>query len=333
MQANRIAVSRAVGKSDVIEWLKRHPMEMILIVLYVALVALAPNFFTLENQLNVLRNATLQGIIAFGMTMVIVSGEIDLSVGSGAAFAGCVVALVVRRLSDMTGDVVAVLLGCIFAIIALAAAALLSGLLRQYTRVPTFITSLALLTGLFGAANLLTGGFPITPFPDWYGFLGSGYLFGIPFPVYIFVVIFLASHFLMKNTTFGRAIYAVGGNAEAARLSGIGIWRVKTMALIITSVLTALSGILVSSETMAGNASAARGWELDVISAVIIGGTSLFGGRGQIWGTLIGVLFLGIVINGMTLMNVSEYWQYVVRALLILGAVLLNSVMEKSRES
>ncbi|WP_160299312.1 ABC transporter permease [Burkholderia pseudomallei] len=316
-----------------IEWLKRHPMEMILIVLYVALVALAPNFFTLENQLNVLRNATLQGIIAFGMTMVIVSGEIDLSVGSGAAFAGCVVALVVRRLSDMTGDVVAVLLGCIFAIIALAAAALLSGLLRQYTRVPTFITSLALLTGLFGAANLLTGGFPITPFPDWYGFLGSGYLFGIPFPVYIFVVIFLASHFLMKNTTFGRAIYAVGGNAEAARLSGIGIWRVKTMALIITSVLTALSGILVSSETMAGNASAARGWELDVISAVIIGGTSLFGGRGQIWGTLIGVLFLGIVINGMTLMNVSEYWQYVVRALLILGAVLLNSVMEKSRES
>ncbi|AIV73863.1 branched-chain amino acid transport system / permease component family protein (plasmid) [Burkholderia pseudomallei] len=333
MQANRIAVSRAAGKSDVIEWLKRHPMEMILIVLYVALVALAPNFFTLENQLNVLRNATLQGIIAFGMTMVIVSGEIDLSVGSGAAFAGCVVALVVRRLSDMTGDVVAVLLGCIFAIIALAAAALLSGLLRQYTRVPTFITSLALLTGLFGAANLLTGGFPITPFPDWYGFLGSGYLFGIPFPVYIFVVIFLASHFLMKNTTFGRAIYAVGGNAEAARLSGIGIWRVKTMALIITSVLTALSGILVSSETMAGNASAARGWELDVISAVIIGGTSLFGGRGQIWGTLIGVLFLGIVINGMTLMNVSEYWQYVVRALLILGAVLLNSVMEKSRES
>ncbi|WP_172821236.1 ABC transporter permease subunit [Burkholderia pseudomallei] len=316
-----------------IEWLKRHPMEMILIVLYVALVALAPNFFTLENQLNVLRNATLQGIIAFGMTMVIVSGEIDLSVGSGAAFAGCVVALVVRRLSDMTGDVVAVLLGCIFAIIALAAAALLSGLLRQYTRVPTFITSLALLTGLFGAANLLTGGFPITPFPDWYGFLGSGYLLGIPFPVYIFVVIFLASHFLMKNTTFGRAIYAVGGNAEAARLSGIGIWRVKTMALIITSVLTALSGILVSSETMAGNASAARGWELDVISAVIIGGTSLFGGRGQIWGTLIGVLFLGIVINGMTLMNVSEYWQYVVRALLILGAVLLNSVMEKSRES
>ncbi len=333
MQANRIAVSRAAGRSDVIEWLKRHPMEMILIVLYVALVALAPNFFTLENQLNVLRNATLQGIIAFGMTMVIVSGEIDLSVGSGAAFAGCVVALVVRRLSDMTGDVVAVLLGCIFAIIALAAAALLSGLLRQYTRVPTFITSLALLTGLFGAANLLTGGFPITPFPDWYGFLGSGYLLGIPFPVYIFVVIFLASHFLMKNTTFGRAIYAVGGNAEAARLSGIGIWRVKTMALIITSVLTALSGILVSSETMAGNASAARGWELDVISAVIIGGTSLFGGRGQIWGTLIGVLFLGIVINGMTLMNVSEYWQYVVRALLILGAVLLNSVMEKSRES
>lgn len=332
MHADGMTVKNPNTKHDVAGWLKRHPMEMILVVLYVALIAVAPNFFTLENQLNVLRNATLQGIIAFGMTMVIISGEIDLSVGSGAAFAGCVVALVVRQLSDAMGDVAAVLLGCAIAVIALAATALLSGLLRQHTRVPTFITSLALLTGLFGAANLLTGGFPITPFPDWYGFLGSGYLFGVPFPVYIFVVIFLASHFLMKNTTFGRAIYAVGGNAEAARLSGIGIWRVKTMALVITSALTALSGILVSSQTMAGNASAARGWELDVISSVIIGGTSLFGGRGQIWGTLIGVLFLGIIINGMTLMNVSEYWQYVVRALLILGAVLLNSVMEKSRE-
>ncbi|WP_196788650.1 ABC transporter permease [Burkholderia cepacia] len=332
MHANRIPVSKLTPSSDVIKWLKHHPMETILIVLYAAMIAFAPNFFTLDNQLNVLRNATLQGIIAFGMTMVIVSGEIDLSVGSGAAFAGCVVALIVRQLSDVTGDVVAVLLGCVVAVIALVATALLSGFLRQYTRVPTFITSLALLTGLFGAANLLTGGFPITPFPDWYGFLGSGYLLGIPFPVYIFIVIFLGSHFLMKNTTFGRAIYAVGGNAEAARLSGIGIWRIKTMALVITSVLTALSGILVSSQTMAGNASAARGWELDVISSVIIGGTSLFGGRGQIWGTLIGVLFLGIIINGMTLMNVSEYWQYVVRAMLILGAVLLNSVMEKSRE-
>lgn len=333
MHADGMAMSTTGLRGSVVDWLKHHPMESILVVLYIALISFAPNFFTLENQLNVLRNVTLQGSIAFGMTMVIVSGEIDLSVGSGAAFAGCVVALVVRQFSEAVGDVAAVLAGCVLAILALAATALLSGILRQYTRVPTFITSLALLTGLFGAANLLTGGFPITPFPDWYGFLGSGYLFGIPFPVYIFAVVFLASHFLMKHTTLGRAIYAVGGNAEAARLSGIRIWQVKTTALVITSALTALSGILVSSQTMAGNASAARGWELDVISAVIIGGTSLFGGRGQIWGTLIGVLFLGIIINGMTLMNVSEYWQYVVRALLILGAVLLNSIMEKSRES
>jgi ribose/xylose/arabinose/galactoside ABC-type transport system permease subunit len=308
-------------------------MEVVLVVLYLALIWAAPNFFTLDNQLNVLRNATLQGIIAFGMTMVIISGEIDLSVGSGVAFAGCVVALIVQRFGDSIGEVTSVVLGCVLAVAALSSTALLSGLLRQYTRVPTFISSLALLTGLFGAANLLTRGFPLTPFPDWYGFLGSGYLLGIPFPVYIFVVIFVAAHLLMRHTTFGRAVYAVGGNMEAAHLSGIRIWRVKTAALIITAVLTALSGILVSSQTMAGNAAAARGWELDVISSVIIGGTSLFGGRGQIWGTLVGVIFLGIIVNGMTLMNVSEYWQYVVRALLILGAVLLNSVLEKHRDN
>ncbi len=316
----------------VIDRLKSRPMEAVLVLLYVTLIWAAPNFFTLENQLNVLRNATLQGIIAFGMTIVIISGEIDLSVGSGVAFAGCVVALIVQRFSDSLGNVISVLLGCVLAVTALSCTALMSGLLRQYTRVPTFISSLALLTGLFGVANLLTSGFPLTPFPDWYGFLGSGYLLGIPVPVFFFVVIFVATHMLMKHTTFGRAVYAVGGNMEAAHLSGIRIWRVKTAALVITSVLTALSGILVSSQTMAGNAAAARGWELDVISSVIIGGTSLFGGRGQIWGTLIGVMFLGIIINGMTLMNVSEYWQYVVRALLILGAVLLNSVLEKHRE-
>ncbi|MFM0286312.1 ABC transporter permease [Paraburkholderia megapolitana] len=328
-----IAIEResTIGHS-IFSWLKNRPMEVILIVLFLVLTAVAPNFFTLDNQLNVLRNITMQGIIAFGMTMVIVSGEIDLSVGSGVAFSGCVVALVVQELDGVLGDVGAVLLGCLLAIALLCVAAMVSGLLRQYTRVPTFITSLAMLTGLFGAANLLTRGFPLTPFPDWYGFMGSGYIFGVPFPVYMFVAIFVAIHLLMKHTTFGRAVYAVGGNAEAAHLSGIRIWRVKTLALVITAALTAVSGILVSAQTMAGNAAAAKGWELDVISAVIIGGTSLFGGRGQVWGTLIGVVFLGVIINGMTLMNISEYWQYVVRAILILGAVLLNSVVEKYRD-
>ena len=200
----------------------------------------------------------------------------------------------------------------------------LSGFIRVRFGVPTFITTLAWMTVLTGAAQLITGGFPLTPFPEWYNFLGGGYLFGIPFPAIVFLFIFAAAHFLMGYTTFGRAIYAVGGNAEAARLSGIDVARIKMSVMAIVAFLAALAGIMQSAEIMSGTASMARGWELDVIAAVIIGGTSLMGGEGKIRGTLVGVVFLGILVNGMTLMNISEYWQHVVRGLLILGAVLVN---------
>jgi ribose/xylose/arabinose/galactoside ABC-type transport system permease subunit len=196
--------------------------------------------------------------------------------------------------------------------------------MRNRYQVPSFITTLALMTGLSGAAELITNGFPLTPFPAWYNFIGGGYVLGIPFPAILFLLTFAILQFLMNYTSFGRAVYAVGGNAEAARLSGINVRRVKTMVFGITSLLAALSGVMVSSEIMSGTATAARGWELDVIAAVIIGGTSFMGGVGRIWGTMIGVVFLGVMMNGMTLLNVSEYWQHVARGTIILVAVLLN---------
>jgi ribose/xylose/arabinose/galactoside ABC-type transport system permease subunit len=263
------------------------------------------------------------------MTMIIISGEIDLSIGSGVALSGCVTAWVTRELVDITGPVIAIILGAITAIILLFAIGIFTGKLRQLFNMPTFITTLGLLTVLSGAANLITGGFPITSFPYKFAFLGSGFLFGIPFPVYIFIAVFFFVYFLMNYTSFGRSIYAVGGNLEAARLSGIDVWKTKTLALGITGIFTAIAGVLIASQILSGSATAARGWELDVISAVIIGGTSLFGGKGTIRGTLIGILFLGIIVNGMTLLNISEYWQYVVRGGLIIGAVLLNHILEK----
>ena len=149
-------------------------------------------------------------------------------------------------------------------------------------------------------------------------------LLGIPVPALVFALVFLATYFLMGYTTWGRSIYAVGGNAEAARLSGIEVGRVKVGVMATVAFLAALAGIMQSAEIMSGAATTARGWELDVIAAVIIGGTSLMGGEGKIRGTLIGVVFLGILVNGMTLMNISEYWQHVVRGVLILSAVLIN---------
>jgi ribose/xylose/arabinose/galactoside ABC-type transport system permease subunit len=270
-------------------------MEAILIGLIVTLVAMAPGFATLGNLLNVLRTVSMLGIIAFGMTAVIISGEIDLSVGAGAALAGCIVAWFSGELTDSLGSVAAVLIGFAVALTVGFSTGVLSGKIRQCFNVPTFITTLALLTALRGAANLITGGFPLATFPDWFSFFGAGALFGIPFPVYVFAAVFAIMQFLMSFTGFGRAVYAVGGNPEAARLSGIDIYGVKTLTLAITGVLTALSGTLLASQIGSGVGTTATGMELEVIAAVIIGGTSLFGGKGRVWGTLLGVIFLGCI--------------------------------------
>jgi ribose/xylose/arabinose/galactoside ABC-type transport system permease subunit len=308
-------------------------LETILVLLCALLAFSAPGFLTADNLLNVLRNVSMQGLIALGMTMVIIAGEIDLSVGSAVAFSGCLTAWGTGWLAGLGFPMpVGVSLAALAALAAGFGVGSLSGVMRTRYQVPTFITTLAMMTGLSGAAELITDGFPLTPFPDWYNFLGGGYLLGIPFPAIVFLAAFLAVSTVMNNTVFGRSVYAVGGNAEAARLSGINVGQVKIRVLGLTGFLAALSGILQSSEIMSGTATAARGWELDVIAAVIIGGTSLLGGAGTVRGTMVGVVFLGVIINGMTLLNISEYWQHVVRGALILAAVLLNRLRAQRQE-
>lgn len=301
-------------------------MEIVLIGLTAALAARAPGFLTRDNLLNVLRSVSMQGIIAFGMTMVIIAGEIDLSVGSGVAFAGCLCAWATGYLTSVAHlpMAAALALSVLASLAAGAAVGAMTGFLRVRFRVPTFIATLAWLTILKGGAELITNGFPLTPFPDWFNFLGGGYWLGIPVPALVFAVVFVATHIVMTRTTFGRSIYAAGGNLEAARLSGVRVDQVRIRVLAFVGMLAAFSGIMQASQIMSGSATTGQGSELDVISAVIIGGTSLLGGSGTIRGTLVGVIFLGVLVNGMTLMNTSEYWQHVVRGALILTAVLIN---------
>lgn len=310
------------------DFFRYHMLEVVLIFLVFLLALTAPGFFTLTNFFNILRSSAMQGVIAFGMTMVIISGEIDLSVGSAVAFSGCLLAWGARFLHRTLGmDMITAIAISIFAVILLG---FLIGsgtaLIRNYYEVPTLIITLALMTALRGFANLIIGGFPVTGYPQWFNFFGGGYVFGIPFPAIVFLITFLVINFVMTSTTFGRAIYAVGGNQESARLSGIHVNKVKIIVLGTTGALSALAGIMVSALIMSGSASVARGWELIVISSVIIGGTSLSGGIGTVRGTFIGVLFLGVLVNGMTLLDISEYWQHVVRGALILGAVLINTI-------
>jgi ribose/xylose/arabinose/galactoside ABC-type transport system permease subunit len=246
-------------------------------------------------------------------------------VGSAVAFSGCLTAYLTKHLTALgMNPALAVPLALIAAFTVGYSVGCLTGFLRARFQVPTFITTLAWMTVLTGSAQLITDGFPIASFPEWYNFFGGGYVAGIPFPALIFVLTFLLTHFVMNHTTFGRSIYAVGGNQEAARLSGINVIRVKIQVMGIVALLAALSGVMQSAQIMAGSAATAKGWELDVISAVIIGGTSLMGGEGTIRGTLMGIIFLGVLVNGMTLLNINEYWQLVVRGVLILFAVLIN---------
>lgn len=315
------------GMKRVYAFVNRSMMEIILVVLCTVLAFRAENFFSAENILNVLRNVSMQGIIAFGMAMVIIAGEIDLSVGSAVAFSGCLTAYLVKVLTGCgITEWLSVPIAALCAITTGSLVGSLTGLLRTAFRVPSFITTLAWMTALSGGAELITGGFPLTPFPDWYNFIGGGYILGVPFPALIFVTVFLMVHFVMNYTTYGRTLYAVGGNSEVARLSGINVKMVKISVMATVGALAALAGIMQSSEIMSGSPTMARGWELDVISAVIIGGTSLTGGSGTVRGTLIGIVFLGILVNGMTLLNVNEYWQHVVRGVLILAAVLINRI-------
>jgi ribose/xylose/arabinose/galactoside ABC-type transport system permease subunit len=242
-------------------------------------------------------------------------------VGASVAFAGCLVAYLTQAGVPLPIGIIVTIL-CGFGIGAF------TGIVRAKFQVPSFITTLALLTGIRGAALKLTGGFPLTPFPQSFFFVGGGDALGVPFPVIVLLVTFAVIHVMMTRAAFGRAIYAAGGNPEAARLSGIDVSRVRTVALAITGALAALSGIMLAARIMSGTPTVAQGWELDIIAATIIGGTSLSGGAGTAWGTLVGIIFIGVIVNGMVLMDVPVYTQFIVRGMLIFGAVLMNRMQK-----
>jgi ribose/xylose/arabinose/galactoside ABC-type transport system permease subunit len=305
---------------------KLSPLARSILLLFVAYVVLciifaltAPNFVTRINIVNILRQASMVGVIGVGMTMVIVAAEIDLSVGAVAAFCGIIVAYLAVNwewplfLAIPAAILVGVLAGAFIA------------LLRLVFNIPSFITSLALLTGLRSAAFLISGGYPIGPMPPGFTQFANGYLGPIPYLVLIMIVIYAIGWVAMTQTAWGRAIYAVGGNEEAARLSGISVGWTKLSVLMVNSGLAALAGIMLVSRLNSGTPTVADGWELDVIAAVIIGGTSLFGGAGSVIGTLLGAVFMSTLKTGMVLLGVSPYSQGVVSGVVILVAVLAGS--------
>ncbi len=303
------------------DWLSRSGLLVGVILLFVVLTLLAPNFLSSRNLLNVLRTVAFNGIIACGMTFVIISGDIDVSVGSAVAWASSLLGILAIEQGWPLWLAVIVVLAQ--GIIIYAGA----GFIRCRWPVPAFVVTLALFMGLRGAARLITNAFPITPFPDSFNFWGGGYVFEIiPVPVVIMLATFVLFHFISTRTVFGRSVYSVGGNQESARLSGIPVWRTRITIFALDGFLAAFSGILLSSRIMSGSSNIAEGLEFEVIAAVIIGGTSLMGGEGTIFGTFLGVIFIGLLGNGMVLMGINPFAQEVIRGLIILAAVLISVI-------
>ncbi len=290
-----------------------------LILMIILLAIFNDNFLTTNNILNLLRQISINALIAFGMTFVILTAGIDLSVGSMLALGS---ALTAGMLTSGMDPILAICLGLFLGLVLGA----INGIIITKGKVAPFIATLATMTIFRGATLVYTDGKPITGLSDSAAFemIGKGYFFWIPVPVIFMIIVFIILYFVLNNTVFGRRVYAVGGNEEAATLSGIKTDNVKIWVYALTGMLSVLAGIILMSRLNSAQPTAGSTYELDAIAAVVIGGTSLMGGRGRITGTLIGCLIIGVISNGLNLLNVSSFYQQIVKGAVILFAVLLD---------
>lgn len=272
--------------------------------------------------------------ISVGMTLVVLTSGIDLSVGSVLALSGAITAGLLKNGIEWQGQNLYVGFTVLGAILAGLLAGGLIGCFNGWTitrfKVPPFVATLAMLTMARGLTLLWTKGFPISVLGPGFDFIGTGWLLGIPVPVWISLVVILAALVLTKKMSIGRYIYAIGGNENAARLSGININKIKIIVYGLAGVLAAVGGLIVTARLDSAQPNAGISYELDAIAAVVIGGTSLAGGRGSIWGTVLGAVIIGVLNNGLVLLNVSPFWQEVVKGLVILLAVIIDRANSKS---
>ena len=290
------------------------------IVLIIIMSFGSEQFLTVANITNILRQVSIVGILAVGMTFVILIGGIDLSVGSVMALTGTMMAGFMVNMS--MSPILAVILGISIGVLI----GFITGSLVSYAKIPAIIVTLAMMEIARGAGLLYTGGYPLSGLPSSFSFIGRGYLFGIiPIPVVIMAVVFIIAYIILNHLPFGRYIYAIGGNEEAVRLSGIRVKKYKIMVFVISGITASIAGLILVSRLMSGQPNAGSGYELSAIAAVVLGGTSIAGGRGHIFGTLLGALLMGVLSNGLNLMGVSSYVQMVLTGLIIIGAIYLSS--------
>jgi ribose transport system permease protein len=303
-------------------WWDRVGILAVLIAITTFMAIVAPNFATTDNLLNIARAISVNAILAAGMTFVILTGGIDLSVGSILA-----VSSVSAYLAATGGapPIVAILVG----MAAGGLAGLINGALTAYMALAAFIVTLGTLTFLRGVAFTMLGGQPKVSNTLNFRGIGNGYIAGIPAPVIVMLVVYVAAWFVLERTLYGRHIYAVGGNAEAARLAGVNVKRVITSVYVISGVCAGLAGVIFAARVVSAQPTAGTGYELNAIAAVVLGGTSLTGGRGRITGTLVGSVILGVLSTGLILMNVQFFTQLMITGIVIILAVAIDSLKRR----
>ena len=300
-------------------FLSDHGTTLILLLMLVAMSLASPAFLKFNNLMNVVRQVSVIAIVGIGVTMVIITKGIDLASGSVIALVS-VVAASVAHPEQQLPIMVPVAVG-------LAAGALsgaVSGVIVALGKIPAFIATLGMMIAARGCALIYCKGRPISNFTESFDFIGRGYLFGIPLPIYVMGLTAVFIHVLLTHTRFGKHVYAIGGNEQAAIVSGINVPRCLILVYMVAGTLSGLAGIVLTSRISVGQPTAGVGYELDAIAAAVIGGTSLSGGIGRVYGTVVGALIIGVLNNGLDLLHVNPDWQQVVKGVLIVGAVLLD---------
>jgi len=299
-------------------------LGLVAIYLVFAVLCRGEGFLSIENNLNIARQISMITIIAIGMTFVIISGGIDLSVGSTVALTGVLAAMILDATGGKTGGNIPLAIAGGLASGVLIGA--FNGFIVAQFKVPPFIVTLSTMIGFRGLVFLICGGRPVGNLPDSFYFLGGGHLLGIPIPILIMAAAAAIAWYLTNHTRFGRYTYAIGGNEEAARFSGINIKSMKVAIYSLCGLTAAVSGVILASRLFSGDPKSGQLYELDAIAAAVVGGTSLSGGKGTILGTFLGAVIIGVISNGLNLMGVESYTQNIIKGAVILIAVLLDQM-------
>jgi ribose transport system permease protein len=309
-------------KLDISRIMRSYGIVIAFLIICILMTILSPVFLTVTNLLNVVRQTSIFGVMAIGMTFVILTGGIDLSVGSMLAVAGAISA---GMLKGGAGVVPVVLLALVIGM----GCGLANGLFITLGRIAPFVVTLGMMSIARSLTLIYTKGYPISGFTGPFRFIGGGDIVSIPFPIIVFLLTVVVAWLILTQTRLGRYTYAIGGNEETVKLSGINSDFYKTIVYVISGITAAVSALILTSRLNSAEPVAGQGYELDVIAAVVIGGTSLNGGRGSVWGTLIGALLIGVINNGMNLLGISPYFQLLVKGLIIIGAVLLDRLRQE----